>query len=134
VTDGEAMLSDVFPPHGLAFRAPSHYVGADGNLDVAGLHRLASFTWYACERIAEAGAQVRRKKSWVQRAWVDPAFDYIEEHPGCGVPDVAEYVGVDVSTVYKHKRVVRAVNFAATKLRPGTRIEGKTDGVVNDDE
>jgi hypothetical protein len=77
----------------------------------------------------------RKKRTWTKRAWVDPAFDYIEEHPGCGLNEVADHVGVHPNTVRKHSRVMNAINFANRELWPGFRdVDGDVDGIVEADE
>lgn len=131
---GAALLGDVFPPTSVAFKAPLALVDDRGNADYPTLHRVASFVWYACDRIAACGTPQRSVRSWKKRAWVDPAIEFIAANPNAKLEEVAAYVGKDPSTIYRHLRISAVLRGDKRALRKGSKSKEGVLEAADDSE
>ena len=132
---GAALLADVFPPTGIAFKAPLALVDDRGQADYPTLHRVASFVWYACDRIAAWGTPQRAVRSWKKRAWVDRAIAFIFDNPTASLEEVAAFVGKHPSTIYRHPRISAALKGDKQTLREGSKSkDGDMEGIAEDPE
>ncbi len=133
--DGDAKLAEVYPVVDLGALRPGSWVGRDGVQDISGLHKLCSFLWYACEVVASQVARRKPRRARKNRAWIDQALDYIQEHPGCSYSAIAQHVDVKVSTVSRNMRVRRMLQVSVIEPKKGHRDGDRTpDAVVDEDE
>lgn len=132
--DGDAKLADVYPILDLASIGPETWVAPDGSPDYPRLHRLCSYLWYASERIASEVAVKDPRKVRKNRAWVGPAFDFMERKPHATLSEIATHVGVSVSTVSRHPKIQRARRVLQGKPRMGHRdADGTVDAIAEDE-
>lgn len=122
---GDATLDEVYPA-AIAGLDPRVVATSPTGPDVAALHRIGCFVWYAGESIAAAGVARRKKNQWHQLAWVGPFFKYYKMNPTCRIDEVAQAIGVSPSTIRKFEPVAALFDRPQVDLPQGKQNKDGT--------
>ncbi len=128
VKKGDPVRENVYPPMGIAYLDPRSLLTTNGESDLAALHRITCFVWFAIDALAAAGVAPRHFRKARAACLGDLHWaSYKREHPNAKFDEICAAVRVHPRTVQRNKVFMR-VYYGE---RP-ERIQGMewTDGTI----